>query len=220
MRQKIASLVLLLPMGLLFVLVIGGILAGYFTPGEGGAVGAMGSFIYALARRKINFHILKSALTATAIMSGKIFMIFAGVYCFGAFLSASRLPIVLASTVVSMEISRYAILLVVILMYIILGSIMNIMPMMLLTLPTIYPTIMAMGFDGIWFGVITVMLMEMGMITPPVGIIVFTLSSLVPDIPMATIFKGVLPFVVAMLGAILIIIAFPQIALFLPNTFM
>lgn len=219
-KEKISSLVLLLPMVALFVLVVGGILAGSFTPGEGGAVGAMGAFIYAICRRKMNYKVLKDSIYATVIMSGKIFMIFAGVYSFGAFLSASRLPIVLANTVISFDVNRYVILVIVICMYIVLGSIMNIMPMLLLTLPSIFPTIQALGFDGIWFGVITVMLMEMGMITPPIGIIVFTLSGLCPDIPMVTIFKGVLPFVLAMMFTIFLIILFPQIALFLPNALM
>jgi TRAP-type C4-dicarboxylate transport system permease large subunit len=94
---------------------------------------------------------------------------------------------------------------------------MNILPMMMLTLPSIYPTIMGLGFDGIWFGVVTVLLMAMGMITPPMGMNVFTLSSLVPDIPMGTIFKGVIPFFFGMILCVIIITFFPQIALWLPN---
>ncbi len=217
MQEKISSLVLLLPMVALFGLVVGGILAGAFTPGEGGAVGAMGAFVYALMRRRVNMDVLKNSLVATVTMSGKIFVIFAGVYIFGAFLSSSRLPNLLADTIVEMQVNRYVVLMVIVFLYIVLGCVMNILPMMLLTLPSIFPTVQALGFDGIWFGVITVMLMEMGMITPPVGMNVFTLSSLAPDIPMATIFKGVMPFFLAMLVTIMLIIAFPGIALWLPN---
>ena len=96
---------------------------------------------------------------------------------------------------------------------------MNITPMMLLTLPTIYPTIQALRFDGIWFGVVTVVLMEAGMITPPIGLNVFTMSSLVPDIPMSKIFSGVIPFFLGMMLCVLLLILFPQIALWLPQMF-
>ncbi len=218
--QKMRSLLLLLPMVALFTLVVGGILAGSFTPGEGGAVGAMGAFLYSLLRGKITWAVIKNSLNATVIMSGKIFIIFAGVYCFGAFLASSRLPNLLADTIMLLDVNRYVVLFVVILLYVFLGCVMNILPMMLLTLPSIYPTIQALGFDGIWFGVITVILMEMGLITPPVGMNVFTLSSLAPDIPMAAIFKGVLPFFAAMLVCTALIIIFPGIATWLPNLLM
>lgn len=220
MKQKLVSLMYLLPMGALFMLVIGGILAGAFTPGEGGAVGAMGAFLYAIGRRRMNIDVMKKSLLATVTMSGKIFMIFAGVYCFGAFLSASRLPNLLADTIIGLDMNRYFVLLIIVLLYIALGAVMNILPMMLLTLPSIYPTVQGLGFDGIWFGVITVMLMEMGLITPPVGMNVFTMSSLAPDIPMATIFKGVMPFFVAMLLTCALIILFPGLATWLPNLLM
>lgn len=217
MAEKLSSLILLLPMVALFGLVVGGILAGAFTPGEGGAVGAMGAFLYSLTRRRINMDVLKKSLVATVTMSGKIFVIFAGVYIFGAFLASSRLPNLLADTIITLEVNRYIVLMVIVVLYIFLGCVMNIVPMMLLTLPSIYPTVQALEFDGIWFGVVTVMLMEMGMITPPVGMNVFTLSSLAPDIPMATVFRGVLPFFLAMFVTIMLIITFPGIALWLPN---
>ncbi|MDL2307023.1 TRAP transporter large permease subunit [Desulfovibrio sp. OttesenSCG-928-C06] len=247
MGEKLASLILLLPMVLIFVLVVGGILAGWFTPGEGGAVGAvgviiysllriglgralagmfptasgtLGSFIAALLRNNMSAMAIKNALMATVTMSGKIFMIFAGVYCFGAFLGSSRLPELLAETVATMDVNRYVILGIVVLLYIALGCVMNILPMMLLTLPSIFPTIKELGFDEIWFGVITVMLMEMGLITPPVGMNVFTLASLAPDIPMAKIFRGVMPFFIAMLLAAVTVIIFPQLALWLPDLLM
>jgi TRAP-type C4-dicarboxylate transport system permease large subunit len=165
----------------------------------------------------MNARVMKQALMDTAILSGKIFIIFAGVYCFGALLGASRLPSLLADFVATLEVNRYVILSIIIAMYIILGTSMNIIPLMLLTLPAIYPTVQALGFDGIWFGVIAVMLMEMGLVTPPVGMIVFTMCSLFPDIRMGTVFKGVLPFVLAMFTGIIIIIIFPGIALWLPN---
>jgi len=220
MMERLASTVYLVPVALLFLLVIGGILLGWFTPGEGGAVGAMGALLYALARRRMTWQKLMASMRSTAIMSGKIFLIFAGVYIFGQFLAASRLPALLAETILALEINRYLVLSVVIFMYIIVGTSMNIIPLMMLTLPAIYPTIVGLGFDGIWFGVIAVILMEMGVITPPVGMNVFTLASLAPDIPMKTIFWGTIPFFFGMLLCAIILTIFPQIALFLPNLIM
>lgn len=217
LRDKLVSTIYLIPVAALFVLVVGGIMAGAFTPGEGGAVGAMGAFLYAVARRKLHPQDLLRALRSTALMSGKIFLIFSGVYILGSFLATSRLPNLMAQAVLNLDVNRYVVLLVVCILYIILGCVMNILPMMMLTLPSIYPTIMQLGFDGIWFGVITVILMEMGMITPPVGMNVFTLSSLVPDIPMSQIFKGVIPFFFGMIVCVLILTIFPDIALVLPR---
>ncbi len=217
MHEKLMSIVGLIPIALLFVLVVGGILQGFFTPGEGGAVGAMGAFLYALARRRITYNQLKQSLVSTAIMCGKIFLIFVGVYIFGNFLAASRLPNLLADTIIGLEVNRYLVLAFIVLIYIFLGCIMNILPMMMLTLPSIYPTVQALGFDGIWFGVVCVIVMEMGMITPPVGMNVFTMSSLATDIPMSTVFRGVMPFFFGMLICVLLVTLFPAIALWLPG---
>lgn len=219
LREKLASLLGLVPMALIFLLVIGGIMGGYFTPGEGGAVGAMGTFLYSLARRRISFSGLVDSMISTAYMSGKILIILVGVYVLGSFLTTSRVPQLLAAWIISMNTSKFIFLAVVVALYLVLGCVMNLLPMMMLTMPAIYPSVLAMGFDGIWFGVITVMLMECGMITPPVGMNVFTMSSLAPDIPMATIFRGVMPFFIGMLVCIFLIIAFPQLALWLPQKF-
>lgn len=218
LEEKVRSLVGLIPMILLFVLVVGGIMTGYFTPGEGGAVGAFCAFLYAVVRRQMTVSGLRSALFSTALMTGKIFVILVGVYVFGAFLATSRLPALLARFVAGLDLSMYAILAVVIFIYIILGCVMNIIPMMLLTLPSIYPTIQSLGIDGIWFGVITVIVMEMGMITPPIGLNVFTMASLAPDISMGTVFKGVMPFFFGMILCVILVIIFPQLALWLPSS--
>jgi tripartite ATP-independent transporter DctM subunit len=220
LREKLVSTVYLAPVAGLFLLVVGGIMQGIFTPGEGGAVGAAGAFLYALARRRLTVRNVLDACRNTALMSGKIFLIFAGVYIFGQFLANSRLPLLMAESILQLDVNRYYVLAIIIVLYIILGCVMNIIPMMLLTLPTIYPTVQALEFNGIWFGVITVMLMEMGLITPPVGMNVFTLSSLAPDIPMAVIFKGVMPFVLAMFFTIILIVIFPGIATWLPDLLM
>ncbi len=217
MAEKLMSLVRLIPIALIFILVVGGIMSGFFTPGEGGAVGAAGALVYSLLRRTMTKQKFADSLLATARLCGRIFVVMVGVNIFGTFLASSRLPSLLADFVVSMEVNRYVIIALVVLLYIILGCIMNIMPMMMLTLPSIFPTIVALGFDPIWFGVLCVLVMEMGMITPPVGMNVFTLASLAPDIPMGQMFKGIVPFFIGMLICVVLLILFPDIALFLPR---
>lgn len=217
LREKIMSVLGLAPIIALFVVVVGGILAGTFTPGEGGAVGALGAFIYAIVRRTMSLADFKEAILATARMTGKVFALLVGVYAFGAFLAVSHLPRLMAETVTAAGINSYILLFAVILLYIFLGCVMNIVPMMLLTLPSLWPSIQAMGIDGIWFGVITVIVMEMGMITPPIGLNVFAMSSIASDVPMAETFKGILPFFLGMILCVLLIIIFPPIATWLPN---
>ncbi len=217
LREKLMTVAGLLPIVCLFVIVVGGILAGTFTPGEGGAVGAFGAFIYALVRRTLTGENFKSALHDTALMTAKVFALLAGVYVFGAFLAVSHLPRLMAEAVTSVGLNSYVLLFSVILLYIFLGCVMNIVPMMLLTLPSLWPSIQAVGIDGIWFGVITVIVMEMGMITPPIGLNVFAMSSIASDVPMASIFKGILPFFLGMILCVLLIILFPPIATWLPD---
>jgi TRAP-type C4-dicarboxylate transport system permease large subunit len=119
--------------------------------------------------------------------------------------------------VTGIGVNRYLILLTIIIFYMLMGCALNVIPVILITLPAIYPTVVALGFDPIWFGVISVILMEMGQITPPIGIICFAVSSVAEDVPIATVFKGIFPFVIAMMVCIAILILFPKIALFLPE---
>lgn len=214
LKEKIHSLMYLVPVITLFFIVVYGILAGKFTPAEGGAIGAVLAFVYAIFRRKLNWQKFVTIMFGSAEMFGKMFSLFIGLYIFGSFLGASRLPTVLAETISSLDINRYVILAVIVVFYIIIGCVMNIMPMMMLTLPSIYPTVEALGFNGVWFGVVAVILMEMGMITPPVGMNVLTLATILPDVRSSDIFKGVLPFVGGMLFCVILLILFPQIALF------
>ncbi len=211
--EKLRALLYLIPVAVLFMVVVIGILDGWFTPAEGGALGAMLAFLYALVRRKLTVRSFMETMTRAAAMFGKLFALFVGLYVLGAFLATSRLPMMLAKTMAGLDISPYLVLLGIIILYVFLGCVMNITPMMMLTLPTIFPTVQALGFDGVWFGVVCVIVMEMGLITPPVGMNVFTLAGLQPDIPTATIFKGVLPFIAGMILCLTLVIVFPQIAL-------
>lgn len=216
-REKLASLKGIVGMLLLFVLILGGILSGIFSPIEGGAIGCVGAFIYALIRRRITREQVKLALEDTLKITAKLLMILIGVGIFGYYLAATRLPFSLAEFVTGLDVNRYVVFAAVILLFMVLGCLLNVIPMILLVLPTIFPSMVALGFDPIWFGVVTVLTMEMGQITPPIGVNVFAIASVTKDVPMEEIFKGIVPFFLCMVLCVVLITTFPQLVTFLPN---
>lgn len=216
-KEKLRSLKGTIAMLVFFVLILGGIMGGIFSPNEGGAIGSVGTFIYALFRRRITKEMLIRAMQNTAIISTKIFAVVIGVGILNSFLASTRLPYLLSELVTNLDLNRFMILAIIVALYIGLGCVMNVVPIILLTMPAIFPTVLALNFDPIWFGVISVILMEMGQITPPIGIIVFAVGGVAKDIPMETIFKGIIPFVLCMILCVIILTVFPQIALYLPN---
>lgn len=218
-REKLVSLKGVVGMLVLFVLILGGILGGIFSPIEGGAVGAVGAFAYALFRRRMTWPLMMKALKDTLNITSKLLLILIGVGILGYFLASTRLPFVLAEFVTGLQVNRYVVFTAVILLFMLLGCLLNVIPMILLVLPTIFPSIVALGFDPIWFGVVTVLTMEMGQITPPIGVNVFAISSVAGDVPMEDIFKGILPYFLCMVFCILLLTLFPQIALYLPGLF-
>jgi C4-dicarboxylate transporter DctM subunit len=201
----------------LFLLVIGGIYLGVFTPIEGAGIGATGAFLLALFKRRLTWQNFWVAILSAGKTTGMLFVIVIGAFTFGYFLTITRVPFAVSAFVAGLQVSPYVILVLICIFYLLLGCLMDIPAGMLITLPIIYPVIKNLGFDPIWFGVIVVILMEMGLITPPVGLNVYAISGIARDIPMATIFRGIVPFLGAMAVCLLLIILFPQIALFLPN---
>ena len=195
---------------------LGGIYRGIFTPTEAGAIGAFGGIIITMASRRLTGKNLINSILETATTTAIILIIMAGAYIFMKFLTVSKLPFEMANFIKSIGLSTYMVWAVIIIIYLILGMFLDIMSAMVLTIPLIYPVILALGFDPIWFGVEVVLLMELGLITPPVGMNVFIMSS-VTDVKMGTIFKGVWPFVGAMMSCIIILTIFPDIALFIPR---
>jgi TRAP-type C4-dicarboxylate transport system permease large subunit len=151
-------------------------------------------------------------------LTSVIFGILIGVTILGYFITISEIPMRLAGIIIGLPLSRWAIFVVILLLYVFLGMVMNIIPMILITLPILFPTIKGLGFDPIWFGVVMVIMMEMGQITPPVGVNVFVIASVAKGVPMSSIFKGVAPFTLAMIFVILLLALFPDLALFLPNS--
>lgn len=212
-KEKMASLKGVVGMLILFVLILGGILDGIFSPVEGGSIGAVGAFVYALVRRRMSYRILVAALRETLDITTKLLLILIGVGILGYFLAATRLPFAIADFVATLQVNRYVILGLVILFFMILGCVLNVIPMILLVLPTIFPTIVALHFNPVWFGVVTVLTMEMGQITPPIGVNVFAIGSVAKDVPMQDIFRGILPYFLCMIICVFLLTVFPQISL-------
>jgi len=215
-KVKVASLKRTWHVVLLFLLVLGGIYAGIFTPTEAGAIGAFGALVIVVITgqltRKVFLDILKEAGSTSAM----IFLIVIGAFIFMKFLGLSKLPFMLVEIIEQLKVSKYVVFAGIIFLYIILGMFLEVYSAVTFTIPIIYPVIVALGFDPIWFGVIVVLVIEMGLITPPVGMNVFILSGMT-GIPLHVIFRGVLPFVVAMIVCIIVLTIFPQIAMFLPD---
>lgn len=216
-REKLTSIKDIWGVLILFLVVMGGIYGGILTPTEAAAAGAFSAFLIALLRRRVTIQNLTTAFMNTLTVTGFVFVIIIGAVLFGYFMAASGVSIALADFVSNLPVSPLGILISILLLYLILGSVMDAFAMVLITMPILYPVILSLGFDPIWFGVLVVIMMEMGMITPPIGMNVFVIKGIARDVPMYTIFQGAWPFVLAMGICVAIIVAFPQIALFLPN---
>ena len=217
LKRKIYSLTGVIEMLVIFLFVMGGLFLGFFTPTEGGAVGAFITLLLAIARRMISWKSFLMAIQESIRISCMVMVIVAGATVFGHFLAVSRIPYMLASWVSGLPLPTWATMGVIILVYLVGGCFMDAFGMILLTIPIFYPVILELGFDPIWFGVIIVLVTEMGVITPPVGVNVYVVSGVARDVPLEVIFRGVLPLLAALLVCNILLIAFPQIALFLPS---
>ena len=215
--QKITSLKDTWIVLALFVLVIGGLYWGIFSPTEAAGVGAFGAFLFGLARRKLGWQAFKGSLMETGRTTAMVFIILLGAIILGYFLAVSRLPFELATIIGGLEVNRYIILGIILVFYILLGAVMDSLAMMLLTVPIFFPLVMALGFDPIWFGIIIVRTMEIGLITPPVGLNVYIIKGVAKDVPMQTIFRGIVPFLMADVAHVALLVAVPQLSLFLPG---
>jgi len=215
--QKLKSLTGVVDTIILFSGVMGGLFAGFFTPTEAGAIGAAGTLLIGLARRRLTWKGFLEASRDGVRISCMVMFIIAGAIIFGKFMAISTLIFILADWVEALPVPPMAIMGVIILMYIVGGCFMDSLALTVLTIPMIFPIVLRLGFDPIWFGVIIVLSNEMGVITPPVGNNVYVIKGIAPDVPLETIFKGIFPFLGALVVCTGIIMAFPQIATILPS---
>jgi C4-dicarboxylate transporter DctM subunit len=216
-KEKLKSLSGLIETIILFLIVMGGLFFGIFTPTEAGAIGAFGTLLIAVVRRKISFQGFIQSLVETTRISCMILMVVAGATIFGHFLAVTRIPFDVANWVSGFNLPPHTIVGIIILVYLIGGCFIDALALITLTVPIFYPVIVSLGFDPVWFGVIIVLVTQIGVVTPPVGINVYVVSGVAKDVPLHVIFQGVIPLLFALLIGTFLLIPFPQIALFLPG---
>jgi tripartite ATP-independent transporter DctM subunit len=207
----------LVPIMALFALVIGGIYAGVFTPTEAAGIGCAGVLVTAAARRSLSRPAMSRALEETALISAMIFAIIVGGYMFARFLAVTGTTQWMVDVLVGMNLGRVLFLVLLVVLYILLGAMLDVFGMLVLTIPFVMPVVLELGIDPIWFGVFAVVMAELALVTPPIGANVFVMRRTAPEVPMGEIFMGVLPFVVGELIVVALLIAFPEIALWLPG---
>jgi C4-dicarboxylate transporter DctM subunit len=216
-KEKIFSLKNTWAMLALFCLVMGGIYMGIFTPTEAGSIGAFGAIIISFVGRKLTWANLRGSIVETAQTTAMIVFMIVGAFIIMRFLAISKLPFALGELVAGLPVSRIWILIAIIFMYVVLGCFLDVYAAIILTLPIIFPAIIALDFDVIWFGVILVRIMEIGLITPPFGLNIFILAS-VTDVTIGTMYRGIVPFVIADFAHVALLVAVPSLSLFLPQT--
>ncbi|MBN2375659.1 MAG: TRAP transporter large permease [Sedimentisphaerales bacterium] len=201
----------------LFILVMGGMFLGFFTPTEAAAIGAGGCLFIALIKKQISWKVLNQSLKETIRTSCMVMFIVTGAVIFGHFLAVTRIPFELATWLAGLPLPSWLIMAMIILFYLTAGCFLDALALILLTIPIFYPVVVGLDYNPIWFGVIIVVVTQMGVISPPVGVNVYVVSGIARDVPLQTIFKGAIPFLIALIVSAVILVAFPQLSLFLPN---
>ena len=216
-RERWVSLAGIWPVAVLFLFVIGGIYGGMFTATEGAGMGAFGAMVFALWRRALTWKTLYQSLVDSGRTTAMLFLILIGALIFADFINITSMPSDLKAFVQRFEVNPVLVVASIMLIYIVLGTAMEELSMVLLTLPVFFPLIVSLGFDPVWYGVLVVTIVEIGLISPPVGMNLFVLSTLLPQVQTTTVFRGVLPFIGADILRLALIILFPPIALWLPS---
>ena len=215
LRAKLVVLKNAWPTLTLFFVVIGGLYAGVFTATEAGGAGAFAALIIGLLRRRLGWRSLRLALIESLRTTAMIIFMLIGAFMFNVFLALSQLPMEISTLLSELDVNRYVVLLGIVAIYIVFGCVMDMFAMLILTVPIFFPLVVSLGFDPVWFGVIAVIMMEQALITPPIGLNVFIIQGMAENVSMSKVFRGILPFWVAMVTCIVLLLVFPQIALFL-----
>ncbi len=216
-REKVASLKGVWAFLILMVVVMGGIWGGICTVNEAAGIGVIGCIIIVAIMRRMNFKEFCETIKGTASIGGAMFFMFIGIQVFNSFMSLSGLPRMLASAIAASHLPSQAIIWLIVILYLLLGCFLDSPPVMMLTISILAPIVSALGYDLVWFGIVVAFTVAVGALTPPVGINLFVVSSRAPDVPTATIIKGMIPYMVTILITLVIIFYVPQISLLLPN---
>ena len=217
LKQKLMGLSGLIEMLFLFVLVLGGLFAGLFSPTQAAAVGTAAAILIGLVRRQYDLRRFWLSIKDTLLITAMIMTIVAGATVFGHFMAVTGIPSAASDFLGNLPVPPTVVMILILAMYLVAGCFMDSLAMVTLTVPILYPTVVALGFDPIWFGVIIVLVVEMGVITPPVGINVYIIKGVAPDVPMGKIFKGAMAFLVGMIILAGLLLVFPQLATWLPS---
>jgi tripartite ATP-independent transporter DctM subunit len=215
--ERMASLKYVWPVIALFVLVIGGIYVGAFTATEGAGIGAGGAFLFALVRRALTWRVLLDILVESARTTSMLFMILIGALLFASFVNYTTMPADLKAFVTLFQATPVLVVIAICAVYVILGTAMEELSMILLTVPLFFPVVTSLGYDPIWFGIIVVIVVQIGLISPPVGMNIFVVKNMLRHLSIATVFRGVTPFTVALVALMALIVAFPGLATWLPS---
>jgi len=212
-RERVRSLSNVIETVILFVVVIGGMFTGLFTPIEAAAIGAAGSLVVALTKRQLTWAKLRQIILETVRTSSMVFFIVAGAVVFGRFLAVSQIPFEIATWLTGLVLPGWMVMFLIVMFFLLAGCFIDALALILLTIPIFYPVILELGFDPIWFGVMVVIVTQMGVITPPVGVNVYVVSGIERDIPLQSIFRGALPFLLMLVVAAIVLVLFPGLAL-------
>jgi tripartite ATP-independent transporter DctM subunit len=216
-KEKVVSLQGGGPILALFLLVMGGIYMGIFTATEAGAIGAFGAFVIGFCMRRLSRRGIITSFLETGRIIAMVGVLIVGANVFSRFIAVTRITFILADFITGLQVSPWVVLAGVLVFYFVCGFFLSVISVLFLTLPLIFPLITALGFDPIWFGVLIVVMIEMGTITPPVAQVCFVLSGVI-KVPIGTIFRGIFPFILADIVVLAVLIAFPQVSLWLPTT--
>jgi tripartite ATP-independent transporter DctM subunit len=217
LREKLISLKGTVGIIVLFCIVIGGIYLGIFTPSEAAGIGASGALLFGLVRGKLNRQKIWESISATCKTTSMLFLMIIGGNIFSTFLAMTQIPFEMANFVTGLQVPNILTLILILLVYVVLGCVMPIFLIIILTVPVFLPVVTSLGYSPIWFGVLMVMMGEMGQITPPFGINTFVIQSVAQDVPLTTIYKGVVPFIITDIFRVALILLFPALALYLPS---
>jgi tripartite ATP-independent transporter DctM subunit len=216
-RERLVAVIEVWEVLVLFLIVIGGLYAGLATPVESAAFGVVGALFFGVLKRTLTWHGLLDALDQTVRTTAMIFLIIIGADLFGYFMALSQLPLAMASWLIHLHVGALGVLWIILILYLILGCVMDELAIILLTVPIFFPVVTQLGFDPIWFGVIIVVTVQIGLVSPPVGLNVFVIAGMARDVPMPKIFRGIMPFLAAMIVLLVLLTIWPGLALILPR---